>query len=276
MVSYIPESLSEALKMRQELELIPYGGGTDLMVEGNAAKPYLFLHRVPELKEIRDDGTYIRIGSECTFTQIQRNELVPPLLREAVSGIAAPAIRNLGTIGGNVGNGSAKADSVPALFVLGAAVGVAGTHGFRLSSMNDLYLGRKKLDIKRDELIVEFLIPKLNIGSYHYHKIGARKALAISRVSFAGEMVWESDRIMRCSTAFGAINDTVFTRPELDALFHGKTLEEARNIEKMYIERYADALAPQKGRISSEYRKTVCMNELSEFVNKMLSAAFQG
>lgn len=270
MVGYVPESLGEALKLKDKMALVPYAGGTDLMVEGKEDRPYLFLHKVGEMRKIQRDMAYIRIGAGCTFTDIQKHSLTPPLLRAAVSEIAAPAIRNLGTIGGNVGNGSAKADSALALYALGALVRVAGMGGERLIPIREFYMGRKKLDLKDNELIVEFLVPETHNGPFYFEKVGARRALAISRVSFAGSMVWESKRIVYCSAAFGGINDVAVIRPELDRMFLGCTILEAAGMRELYLERFGESLAPQKGRISAEYRKRVCMNLLREFLHRML------
>lgn len=270
MVGYVPESLNEALALKAGMNLVPYGGGTDLMVEGDASKAYLFLHKIGEMKKIQQDEAYIRIGAGCTFAEISKNSLTPPLLRAAVSEIAAPAIRNLGTIGGNVGNGSAKADSALALHALHALVRVACAEGERIIPIREFYLGGKKLDLREDELIVEFLIPKQHIGPFYFEKVGARRALAISRVSFAGSMIRDSDQIVYCAVAFGGINDVVVTRPELDQMFLESTLIQATEIRDLYQKRYEESLAPQKGRISAEYRKKVCMNLLGEFLNQML------
>ena len=41
---YVATSLEEALKIRSEKEVVPYGGGTDLMIEASEDQTYLFLH----------------------------------------------------------------------------------------------------------------------------------------------------------------------------------------------------------------------------------------
>ena len=68
--SFAAHSLKEAVALRAQYDLTPYGGGTDLMIEAEENAAYLFLHAVPELKNIVDDGEYIRIGASVTFTQL--------------------------------------------------------------------------------------------------------------------------------------------------------------------------------------------------------------
>ena len=103
MVSYLPTSLQKALYVRSNTGAIPYGGGTDLMVDAQSNTEYLFLHKVPQMRMITQDDQYIRIGAACTFTEAAQNPLCPAILRESILKIAAPAIRNMGTVGGNIG-----------------------------------------------------------------------------------------------------------------------------------------------------------------------------
>ena len=105
---FVPKDLREALELRAAENVVPYAGGTDLMVENRPGVSYLFIGKLAELRQIREDERCIRIGAAVTYTEALASPLVPPLMKEAVSRIAAPAIRNAGTFGGNLGNGSAK------------------------------------------------------------------------------------------------------------------------------------------------------------------------
>ena len=143
-------SLQEALKIRANEKVVPYAGGTDLMVENRKDVTYLFLGKVPELRQITADDEYVRIGAAVTFTEALESPLVPALMKEAVAKIAAPAIRNAGTFGGNLGNGSAKADSVLIEFVSDAKLRLVSVRGERVVDVDAFYLGRKKLDLMED------------------------------------------------------------------------------------------------------------------------------
>lgn len=267
---YAAASLQDALERRAALEYTPYSGGTDLMIDGENKAKYLFLHNVPEMRGISRDAEYIRVGAECTFTEIAEHGLTPAILREAVLEIAAPAIRNLGTIGGNIANGSPKADTAPVLYVTGAKLRLASVRGERVIPISEFYLGRKKTALAPDELIVEFLIPVSGHGNYYYRKVGAREALAISRVSFAAVLDTDSGVITKLSAAFGAVADTVVCRPDIDAMLIGKTLGEARELKDAYIAAVSEAIVPIRGRVSAEYRKDVCLNLLKDFLTEKL------
>lgn len=264
---YMPENLAQALELMNAHSLVPYAGGTDLMVENRQNVSYLFLGKLPELRTITEDAEYIRIGSAVTFTEALASDLIPRLMKEAVSRIAAPAIRNAGTFGGNIGNGSAKADSVLIHFVADAKLRLLSVDGERIVDIDKFYLGRKKLDLAANEIIAEILLPK-NLDNYYYKKVGGRNALAISRVSFAGLLDVADGKITRFAAAFGAVADTVLRYKELEATLIGKTVEEAKAAKAELLKAYSEKMVLTRGRVSAEYRKTVCLNLLKDFLEE--------
>ncbi|MCL2215742.1 MAG: FAD binding domain-containing protein [Defluviitaleaceae bacterium] len=262
----IAKSLRDALELRKDSTFVPYIGGTDLMVEADENKSYLFLHQVPEMKNIAEDEEFIRFGAACTFTEIIKNPLSPMILKQACRQIGAPAVRNMGSIGGNIGNGSAKADSALICMVTDSKLRLASADSERIVPIKDFYLGRKKLNLNPDELIIEILMPKHGLENYYHEKVGARKALAISRVSFAGIMDIKNGVIQNNATAFGAVSDVIIRLDTIDNMLIGKTIEEAKKLRGDYIQAIGDAIVPTRGRVGIEYRKDVCINLLKSFL----------
>ena len=263
-----PTSLNEALEIRAENDVIPYAGGTDLMIGDHRQGSYLFLHGIPQLKRVYQEEGILHLGAGCTFTELLEHPRTPALLKEALAQIAAPAIRNEGTIGGNIGNGSAKADSALIFFTADALLKLESKSGSRILPIQEFYLGRKKLALLPDELITEVLLPLRYLERYVYQKVGARKALAISRVSFAGLLAEENGVIRHAAVAFGAVSDVVIRRPDIDGMLIGKTLSEAKTLKNEYLAAYETVIVPTRGRVSSEYRKTVCLNLLSDYLER--------
>jgi CO/xanthine dehydrogenase FAD-binding subunit len=205
---YRPNTLAEALEIRGRERVVPYAGGTDLMIRGQEELPFLFLNRLPELRHITAGESGDRIGAAWTFSDIMDHPGGPAALKAAVREIGAPAIRNLGTIGGNICNASPKADAALMLCAMDAMLRLQSARGERIIPILDFWLGRGKTTLGVDELLTEVLIPRRNCRHY-FKKVGARRALAISRVSFAG-LFGERDGIITvCSAAFGAVADTV-------------------------------------------------------------------
>ncbi|MBQ7529862.1 FAD binding domain-containing protein [bacterium] len=265
---FIANSLAEALEIRATQDVVPYAGGTDLMVVNRPGLTYLFIGKVPELKRVFVDEQYVHIGAAVTFTEAIHNPDVPTLMKEAISRIAAPAIRNAGTFGGNLGNGSAKADSVLIEFATDAKLRLVSAKGERIIDVDKFYLGRKKLDLAKDELIAEILLPSKGIENYAYTKVGGRNALAISRVSFAGVFASEEGKITNIAAAFGAVADTVLRYKDIEEMLLGKTIAEARELRQDYLQAYSERMVLTRGRVSAEYRKGVCMNLLGDFLTK--------
>jgi CO/xanthine dehydrogenase FAD-binding subunit len=263
----MPKTLQEALEFRKNPALIPYAGGTDLMVQSKEDACYLFLNSVPELKQISRDSEYIRFGAACTFTEVIENPLSPGILKEACLNIAAPAIRNAGTVGGNIGNGSPKADSALIFLVTDSLLVLQNTESKRIIPLKDFYMGRKKLNLKPDELIVEILMPGQNYENYYYKKVAARNALAISRLSFAGIIDIQDGAVKNFATAFGALSDVIIRPDDIDKMLIGKTVSQAKGFLEQYKKAMSDVIMPIKGRVSAEYRKTVALNLLSDFLD---------
>ena len=265
---YIASALREALEIRAAEQVVPYAGGTDLMVENRRDAVYLFIGKLPELRCVTTDYNYVRIGAAVTFTEALADPQVPALMKEAVSRIAAPAIRNAGTFGGNLGNGSAKADSVLVEFAADAKLRLVSLRGERIVDVDAFYLGRKKLDLASDELIAEILLPRRGLERYSYEKVGGRNALAISRVSFAGVFAEEDGVITNIAAAFGAVADTVLRYKDAEALLLGRTVDEAKELRAEYLAAYAERMVLTQGRVSAAYRKNVCMRLLSDFLDR--------
>ena len=114
-------------------------GGTDLLIEWRrpSAKPpkiVLDISCVPELGGITESDGTITIRPLATHADLLRSDLVrqfAPLLGAAAATIGSPQIRGRGTVGGNIMNAAACADTVPPLIALGATVTLQSQAGAR-------------------------------------------------------------------------------------------------------------------------------------------------
>lgn len=242
-------------------------GGTDLMVqlrEGEKRFQRLaHLIDLSALKEemgsIREEEENIVIGALATHTEIEYSELVRnhlPFLSQAAASVGSPQIRNLGTIGGSICNGSPAADPLPALIAAGTTVLVQGEEGLRPVSLVEFYRGRGQLDLRPGEFVKEFRVNKLPAGaSSVFVKLGRRKALAISRLNAAVSMkINEAGEMNDVRIAPGCI----FTRPD-----RVKEAEVLLNGQKPSMELFdeagktaADVMVERTGiRWSTEYKR---------------------
>ncbi|NQU15323.1 MAG: FAD binding domain-containing protein, partial [Desulfobacteraceae bacterium] len=167
-------------------------GGTDLMVAVNQRQlsPEVLVYLGDSgLNYINAESDNLVIGAATPFTDIMGSALVreeAPLLAEVISHIASPAIRNVGTIGGNLANGSPAADSATALLALGASLRLVSKAGERVVAVEEFFTGPGETTLEPTELIQEVIVPKQAGGAkWAYRKLGKRKAQTLSIVSVA-------------------------------------------------------------------------------------------
>lgn len=266
--AYNPTTLAEALELRHTYQMTPYAGGTDVMVANRPGRTFLFLNRIDELRHITVDDAHIRIGACVTFAEAMADARVPAILRKAAAHVGSPAVRNFGTFGGNIANGSDKADTVPVAFALGARVRLASVRGERIVPVEQFHIRLREVDLADDELIVELLLSKSGWERYYFHKVGGRKALAISHATFAGIFDEQNGKITNVAASFGAVADKVLRFRDIESILVGKDVTTARALKKDYLAAYADRLVTVNGRVSATYCKTVCLNLLEDFLSR--------
>lgn len=189
-----PETLDEALLFLKGhgADTCPLAGGTDVMVDLRSGKlkiPYLLdISRLPELQGIALSEEGLSIGAGVTISEIYAAPLVAehaPSMLKACAFFGSPQIRNVATIGGNVGNASPSADTAPSLLVHETKAVLAGFSGERTVGVEDLFEGHYRSGIRSDELMLRFILAPARGRFSDFQKIGRRKALAISRMSMA-------------------------------------------------------------------------------------------
>ncbi len=270
MSSFYPKTLEEALAAKSENpNLVPYVGGTDWMVTRSENTPLLFLGYIPSLREINATKDEIVIGSCCTYTQLLESDVVPAFLKQSVIEVASPAIRNLGTLGGNICNASPAGDTLPVLYTLNARVRLASVNGTRDIPLCSFIQGVRKIDLKPDELLESIIIPRHTLTRTYYKKVGARSAVAIAKASFAAGMSVHDGVVTSIPISFGSVSVTVVRRPEIEAMLIGKTPAEIRSMKDAIVSMYEPYVRPiDDQRSTAEYRKKVCLSLLDDFLSQ--------
>lgn len=272
--SWNPVTLNEALKVKKEHpKALPYAGGTDWMVVRDEQAELLFLNHISALKEVWEDENEVCIGSGCTYVDLLHTDAVPSVLKTAIREIAAPAIRNVGTMGGNICNASPAGDTLPVLYALDAQLRLASLNGeneivFRQIPITEFIHGVRKTDLRPDELLTHIVIRKEYFTHVYYQKVGARKAQAISKVSFTGLARIENNTIAQIRIAFGSVGATVVRKKELEASITG---QDCTKIDKeLLTQMFGSFLNPiDDQRSTAVYRKKICLNLLGDFLNSL-------
>lgn len=278
MVGYYPVSILEALKnMKKYKPMVILSGGTDIMVCGKKAENISFLNRVKELREINEKDGVLSIGAECTYEEMLNENKVPEILKKAIKQIASPAIRNSGTLSGNICNASPAGDSLPVLYALSAVVvsqylNYNGEIITEKIPIEEFILGIRKIALKEEAIVTSIEIPTKNyshLSKIYYEKVGARKSEAISKLSFIGILKTKDKRVVDVRIAFGSVNIKTVRRPEIENKMIGLTLREIDNKKQEFIDEYSEFIKPiDDQRSTAVYRKKVCLNLLREFLTE--------
>lgn len=272
---YTPKNINEALRLLKDENLIIYAGGTDLMVryKNNTAllpkfeKNLLFIGSLNKLKIISETGESFIIGAGCTLSEILRSDKAPEILKSVIRNIASPAIRNVATIGGNICNASPAGDTLTILYALEAKCKVASLRGIREIPIEYFILGPRRIDLKEDEILESIIIPKFNFDKVVYEKIGARKASAISKLSFVALKKISDNKIQDVRIAFGAVGPKVVKSKKIEKLLIGIELHKVNEVMKEVLDKYSNLITPiDDQRSTAIYRKTVSLRLLEDFL----------
>jgi len=275
--SYRPTSLNEALDILDRESMYILAGGTDLMVKKRRwaglspsfDKNVLFISDIKELNKIEENDKYIIIGSGATCAQISEDNRLPYYIRDVFMNIASPGIRNLATIGGNIGNSSPAGDSLPILYAMAAELVLISKNTERIVPINKFITGPGK-NIKNDkEMIKEILIPRVNYNKIMIRKVGTRLSNALSKLSFAGLAIKENNKITDFRAAFGAVGPIIVRNIEAEKLVID-ILNNNYNEENIK-ELYGSLIKPiDDQRSTAAYRKEVSIRLLMEFIKNLM------
>lgn len=189
-----PGSLEEALSALAEAgeEAKPLAGGQSLLplLRMRLAYPEVLvdLERVAELRQIRDLGDALFIGSMATHHQVMHDPLVrahAPLLAQATATVADPAVRHRGTFGGALAHADPAGDLPAVVLALGGVCHVRSAGGARDIPAAGFFVDWMTSALEPDELLVGVTVPKLGPGWGTWYEKFHRTAQAWAVVGVA-------------------------------------------------------------------------------------------
>ncbi|HZD52110.1 MAG TPA: xanthine dehydrogenase small subunit [Woeseiaceae bacterium] len=209
---FAPTSLDELARWVQEYpEATLLAGGTDVALratkELRTLPVVIYTGRVEELAKIAVKDGGIDVGAAVTLTDAMPVIVEEyPELEELLLRFASPPIRNAGTVGGNVANGSPIGDSMPALLALDAALLLRKGTATRELPLSDFYLGYRKTACTRGEFLERIRIPRRPEGALvRAYKISKRFDQDISAVCAAFRLEIDGSRVAAFRAAYGGM-----------------------------------------------------------------------
>jgi xanthine dehydrogenase small subunit len=269
--SYIsPTSLAALLAARathQDAQLV--AGCTDVGLWVNKQHrqfaKVIDVTRVAELRRIEDYPHHIAIGAAVTLSDAFAALVAGrPQLDSFAKRFAGLPVRNSGTLGGNVANGSPIGDSMPLLIALGANVVLMSEHGHRELPLEALYTGYRQNIMRPDEVLAWIKVPKPQAEFSRVYKISKRFEDDISAVCLALSLHLENGRVANASIGAGGVAATPARAVMTETALTGQPWTLATVQQAMAVLR-AEFSPLSDMRASASYRSEVLGNLLQRF-----------
>jgi len=207
-------------------------GGTDLMIKlGSGEIKVHYIVNLLDTKGFNRIEAYedkISIGPIVTHTELEYSALLnryAPVLSQGAGVIGSPQIRNQGTIGGNIGNASPAADTVPALMVLNSRIKIISRDEERWIPMAKFFLNPHQTILARDEVIAEIEVEKLPEDTpFSFQRVARRRAMDIAQMSVAVILFMDDnrERILEARIAPGSVTPTPVRIREAEKILEGE------------------------------------------------------
>jgi len=230
--------------------------------------PVIYLGRIQELREIGDEGDHLRIGATVNHVDVRTTLAgLSPHVDELMRRFGGEQVRNAGTIGGNIANGSPIGDLPPVLIALGATLAMRQGQKRRELPLEDFFLDYRKQDRREGEFVEAVLVPRLPPDAlFHVSKISKRFDEDISAV--CGAFFLQRDtggRISEARLAYGGMAGIPKRAKAAEAALLGKTWDEAA-VDEAIAALPRDFTPLSDMRASADYRLRVAGNLLRRFL----------
>ncbi|PYE87287.1 xanthine dehydrogenase small subunit [Phyllobacterium leguminum] len=269
---FVPGSVSElAHILTEHPEATIVAGSTDVGLwitkQMRRLDPVIFINHLTELQEIKAEATGVQIGAGVTYNRAFDviSKKIPALAR-LIDRIGGEQVRNMGTTGGNIANGSPIGDMPPPLIALGATVTLRSAAGTRTLPLEDFFIGYGKQDRKPGEFVESVFVPYPPEGSrFAVYKISKRRDEDISALCGAFHLSLDArGNVAGIRIAFGGMAGTPKRARAVEAELIGKPWTEATVLAaRLAFE--ADYMPLTDWRATAQYRQLAAKNLLLRF-----------
>ena len=245
-------------------------GGTDVGLwvtkQQRVLDTVIYTGRVADLGNIEETKTHIEIGAAVSLTDAMQVVIANyPQLDELFRRFASPPIRNAGTLGGNIANGSPIGDSMAALMVAGSTLTLRSQRGDRETALEDFYIDYQVKDLQAGEFVASVRIPKpSNNAILCSYKLSKRFDQDISAVCTAHRVELQDGKVVDFAMACGGLAATIKRASKCESVLIGAEWN-AASIEKAKLALAEDFAPISDMRASADYRLRATQNLLQRF-----------
>jgi len=242
-------------------------GGTDVGLwvtkQHRELSTLIYLGDVEGLKEINDLGDVIEIGAGASYSDaIDVLGRLYPDMGAVMRRIGSTQIRNSGTLGGNIANGSPIGDMPPLLIAAGALICLRFGTEVRTVTLEDYFISYGVQDRAPGEFLEKIILPKPAAGlGYYAYKLSKRFDQDISAVCAAFAVILEGETVTKARLAYGGMAATPMRAKNAEAALVGKPFDRA-SIEAAMAALAEDFTPLSDMRASAGYRMQSAQNLL--------------
>ena len=273
---WMPESLELAVALKKQYGLTStyVAGATLLQLKWQSvlAMPqhHICLEKITELKQVKVAENGLKIGALTSLSTLRFDPIIKrkyPVISEAVKSIAAPAVRNRGTIGGNVMGG--EGDLIPLFLALQAEMTFLQEGSFKTMSIADWIQNGHS----QDDLLVYIFIPMSTSNHFNsfYKKIGRRETFTAAIVTVSGQVkLSETNTINEICLAIGGGSNKPIRLVKAEQYMEGKTIDQMKlaNIYQYILDEYNPA---SDAFVTGNYKKKVAANLIISELQRLLN-----
>ena len=268
---YVPSSTADLAEiMATHPHATVVAGSTDVGLWVNKQmrpiNPVVFINGLGALQEVGASPEAIRIGAGVTYSHgLKALAERYPALGKLIPRIGGQQVRNMGTIGGNIANGSPIGDMPPVLIALDAEVTLHSREGMRNVALEDFFIEYGKQDRERHEFVESILVPALpDDARFSIYKVSKRRDEDITAVLGAFRLRLDGGMVRDICLAYGGMAGTPKRATNAEAALLGKPWTEA-NARAATAALDQDFTPLTDWRATAEYRMMIAKNLVLRF-----------
>jgi xanthine dehydrogenase small subunit len=267
----LPADVADLARLRAELpEATVIAGATDVGLWATKALrpigPAIFIGHLEQLRRIEETEEGVRFGAGVSYSEAYATVARRwPQLVELWDRIGGEQVRNMGTLGGNVANGSPIGDTPPPFVALGATLRLRSRDGARDLPLEAFFLEYGRQDRRADEVVESLFVPALPEGAaFACYKVTKRLDEDITAVCGAFRLSFAEGRIAEARLAYGGMAGTPKRAAAAEAALAGRAWSEAAAAAAMEALE-ADFTPLTDWRATAGYRMLVAKNLIRRF-----------
>lgn len=273
---WMPTSLEAATSIKKQFghHSTYVAGATLLQLRWQSAQTmpqhHINLEKISALQQYNFEENSLIIGALTKLSALRFDPALKnryPAISEAIKSIAAPAVRNRGTVGGNVMGG--EGDLIPLLLAMKAEMTFLQEDRFKTISMADWVENRHA----QDDLLVKIAIPAPSpVNSYtFYKKIGRRETFTAAIVTVSGQISWsESQAVTEVCLTIGGGSNKPGRLVKAEQYITGKKIEQI-DWTVVYREILDDYCPATDAFVTSNYKRKVAANLIISELQHLLN-----